>query len=98
PVLMLTARGDDIDRIAGLESGADDYLPKPFNPRELLARIRAILRRTADSGPDDPIELRVGPLRAHLRRREISLADAPLKLTNAEFTILATLMRSPGET
>jgi two-component system response regulator CpxR len=97
PVLMLTARGDDVDRIVGLDMGADDYLPKPFNPRELLARIKAILRRTIESETDEPIELTVGKLRVHLRRREAWLADQPLKLTNAEFVILVTLMRSPGE-
>jgi DNA-binding response OmpR family regulator len=97
PVLMLTARGDDVDRIVGLDMGADDYLPKPFNPRELLARINAILRRTIESESDEPIELSVGKLRVHLRRREAWFADQPLKLTNAEFVILVTLMRSPGE-
>jgi two-component system, OmpR family, response regulator CpxR len=97
PILMLTARGDDVDRIVGLEMGADDYLPKPFNPRELLARIKAILRRTGDSENDDISELLVGPLKANLRRREAFLNDEPLRLTNAEFVILATLMRSPGD-
>ncbi len=97
PVLMLTARGDDVDRIVGLDLGADDYLPKPFNPRELLARINAILRRTIESESDEPAELTVGKLRVQLRRREAWLGDQPLKLTNAEFVILVTLMRSPGE-
>src|SRR5690606_7095246 len=85
PVLMLTARGDDVDRIVGLEMGADDYLPKPFNPRELLARIKAILRRTVESEQDDVTELSIGPLRAHLQRREAWLNEEPLRLTNAEF-------------
>jgi DNA-binding response OmpR family regulator len=97
PVLMLTARGDDVDRIVGLDLGADDYLPKPFNPRELLARIKAILRRTSEPNEDEPIELVVGKLRANLRRREAWLSEQPLKLTNAEFVILVTLMRAPGE-
>jgi DNA-binding response OmpR family regulator len=97
PVLMLTARGDDVDRIVGLEMGADDYLPKPFNPRELVARIKAILRRTADSDADDVTELAVGALKANLRRREAWLDDEPLRLTNAEFVILVTLMRAAGE-
>ena len=97
PVLMLTARGDDVDRIVGLEMGADDYLPKPFNPRELLARIKAILRRTAEAEQDDVVELEVGPLRAHMQRREVLLDGEPLKLTNAEFVILATLMRAAGD-
>ncbi len=97
PVLMLTARGDDMDRIVGLEMGADDYLPKPFNPRELLARIKAILRRARDTGPEDATEFSVGPYAAHTRRREISVNGELLKLTNAEYTILVTLMRSPGD-
>ena len=98
PVLMLTARGDDIDRIVGLEMGADDYLPKPFNPRELAARIKAILRRTGDDLGDEVTEMEIGPLKAHLPRREIALNGQPLKLTNAEFVVLVTLMRTPGQT
>lgn len=97
PVLMLTARGDDVDRIVGLEMGADDYLPKPFNPRELLARVKAILRRTRETALAEPTELRAGPFEAHLSRREIMLDGRALRLTNAEFTILLTLMRTPGE-
>ena len=97
PVLMLTARGDDVDRIVGLDLGADDYLPKPFNPRELLARIKAILRRTSETDGDEPMEVSVGDLRVHLPRREAWLKEQPLKLTNAEFVILVTLMHSPGE-
>jgi two-component system response regulator CpxR len=97
PVLMLTARGDDVDRIIGLDLGADDYLPKPFNPRELLARIKAILRRTAETDGDQPMEVSVGDLRVNLPRREAWIKENPLKLTNAEFVILVTLMRAPGE-
>jgi two-component system, OmpR family, response regulator CpxR len=97
PVLMLTARGDDVDRIVGLEMGADDYLSKPFNPRELLARLRAILRRTNETGVDEPAEIDTGPFRVNIKRREAWKNDEPLKLTNAEFTILLTLMRSAGE-
>jgi two-component system response regulator CpxR len=97
PVLMLTARGDDVDRIVGLDLGADDYLPKPFNPRELLARIKAILRRTSEPDGDEPTEIAVGKLRANLKRREAWLGEELLKLTNAEFVILVTLMRAPGE-
>jgi two-component system, OmpR family, phosphate regulon response regulator OmpR len=96
-IVMLTAKGDDVDRIVGLEMGADDYLPKPFNPRELVARIKAILRRTADTDADDVTELVVGPLKANLRRREAWLDSEPLRLTNAEFVILVTLMRAAGE-
>jgi DNA-binding response OmpR family regulator len=97
PVLMLTARGDDVDRIVGLDLGADDYLPKPFNPRELLARIKAILRRTAETEGEEPEEITVGRLRVDLPRREAWLGETPLKLTNAEFVILVTLMRAPGD-
>jgi two-component system response regulator CpxR len=97
PVLMLTARGDDVDRIIGLDLGADDYLPKPFNPRELIARIKAILRRTSEVDGDQPVEIRVGDLRVNLPRRDAWIKDVPLKLTNAEFVILVTLMRAPGE-
>jgi Response regulator receiver domain len=95
PVLILTARGEDSDRILGLEMGADDYVPKPFNPRELIARIRAILRRTgraeASAGP-----LVVGDLRIDPAVREVWLEDAPLNLTSAEFTLLEAFMREPG--
>jgi DNA-binding response OmpR family regulator len=95
PVLILTARGEDSDRILGLEMGADDYVPKPFNPRELVARIRAILRRTsraeASAGP-----LVVGDLRIDPAVREVWLEDAPLNLTSAEFTLLEAFMREPG--
>ena len=97
PVLMLTARGDDVDRIVGLEMGADDYLPKPFNPRELLARVKAVLRRTVDSDDDLPQSVSVGSLHADLKRREARVGDEALNLTNAEFVILAALMREPGE-
>ena len=97
PVLMLTARGDDVDRIVGLEMGADDYLPKPFNPRELVARIKAVLRRTSEEIIDDTVELESGALKANLKRREAWLSGQPLKLTNAEFVVLATLLRAPGQ-
>jgi len=96
PVLMLTARGDDVDRIVGLEMGADDYLSKPFNPRELLARIKAILRRTAEASSAEPPELLVGSIRADTQRREAWVDDVLLPLTNAEFIILVTLMTTPG--
>jgi DNA-binding response OmpR family regulator len=96
PVIMLTARGDDVDRIVGLEMGADDYLPKPFNPRELLARIKAILRRTAEPPEDAPESVECGPLHANVRRREVRINGDSLNLTNAEFVILVTLMRSQG--
>ena len=97
PVLMLTARGDDVDRIVGLEMGADDYLAKPFNPRELVARIKAIFRRTGEEEVTEQTEIEVGPLRAVYKRREAFLDGQSLKLTNADFIVLVTLMRSAGE-
>ncbi|GGA63202.1 DNA-binding response regulator [Edaphobacter acidisoli] len=95
PVLILTARGEDSDRILGLEMGADDYVPKPFNPRELIARIRAILRRTsrteASAGP-----FAVGDIRIDPAIREAWLENAPLHLTSVEFALLEAFMRDPG--
>lgn len=95
PVLILTARGEDSDRILGLEMGADDYVPKPFNPRELIARIRAILRRTGRTEVSAR-PLLVGDLRLDPAVREARLEDAPLNLTSAEFTLLEAFMRQPG--
>ena len=101
PVLMLTARGADIDRIVGLELGADDYLPKPFNPRELVARIRAVLRRTearaSAAGASPPAEtLTVGDVSLNAGTRAAYRAGEPLELTTAEFDLLAALLRSAG--
>jgi two-component system alkaline phosphatase synthesis response regulator PhoP len=95
PILMLTARSDDVDRIVGLELGADDYLVKPFNPRELVARVRAILRR-ADRAKraDRPIE--VGSLRIDPRRRDAYLGRRRLELRAREFDLLCALARDPG--
>lgn len=94
PVLILTARGEDSDRILGLEMGADDYVSKPFNPRELIARIRAILRRTcrAEASPGPLI---VGDIRMEQAVREVWLEGAPLDLTSAEFSLLEVFMREP---
>ncbi|MBY5994124.1 response regulator [Ferrimonas balearica] len=99
PVLMLTARGDDIDRVVGLEIGADDYLPKPFNDRELIARIRAILRRTKDkeSGSAGQDELVSGDITLYPRRQEAWVGDTLLPLTATEFTLLHELVQTPGE-
>jgi DNA-binding response OmpR family regulator len=99
PVLMLTARGEDVDRIVGLEIGADDYLAKPFNPRELVARIRAILRRTSGDdretdGRRDLIEQ--GDISIDLRTRIVKRAGQPVDLTVIEFDILEKLLRSAG--
>ncbi len=96
PVLMLTARGEDSDRILGLELGADDYLPKPFNPRELSARLRAILRRSATK--NDAKELEIGSLYLSKQSRRVLLRGKELTLTGAEFSILAELMNDSGST
>lgn len=102
PVLMLTARGDETDRIVGLEVGADDYLPKTFSTRELLARLRAVLRRSATTAATcanaatPPSELVVGPLRINLDARSVVLDAAPLALTPVEFDLLASLAKARG--
>ena len=95
PVIMLTARGEDADRIVGLELGADDYLAKPFNPRELLARVRAILRR-AESGPDEEAPLEAGGIRLDPARREVWVDGAPVELTTTEFDLLRVLVAAAG--
>lgn len=105
PIVMLTARGDDADRIVGLELGADDYVPKPFNPRELLARMRAVLRRmkpasagviSASSKPD--ARLAIGPIEIDLAARAVFRSGAEVSLTSYEFRILTELARRAGET
>ncbi|HEX3796140.1 MAG TPA: response regulator transcription factor [Acidimicrobiales bacterium] len=95
PVLFLTARDDEIDRILGLELGADDYLVKPFSPRELVARVRAILRRTRDIPAVDDI-VTLGELEVDLRRREVRWAGVALALTGREFDLLAFLANNIG--
>ncbi len=98
PILMLTARGDDTDRIVGLELGADDYLAKPFNPRELLARLRAILRRSANAGAAPVQEpLRVGTLTVDPASRRVELAGREIDLTTAEFDLLRALAAHAGQ-
>jgi len=97
PVLMLTAKGDDVDRIVGLELGADDYVPKPCTPRELVARLRAILRRSEGGetlSPAGPIS--VGPLTLWPERRRAEWGGRPLELTSTEFNLLLLLARSAG--
>ncbi len=97
PVLMFTAKGDDIDRIIGLESGADDYVPKPCTPRELVARIRAILRRTElSSGQLDAGQFVVGPLSIHSETRQAFWFGERLDLTSTEFNLLEVLARQAG--
>ena len=94
PVLMLTARGEDVDRIVGLELGADDYLPKPFNPRELVARIRAILRRGEADAPSPNLCLNGVTLSPGART--VTADGAPVELTTLEFDILERLLRAAG--
>jgi DNA-binding response OmpR family regulator len=95
PVVMLTARTDDVDAIVGLELGADDYVTKPFNPRALVARVKAILRRTDGTVRlGRPIE--VGTLRIEPRRREVFVGDRGVELRAREFDLLAALARDPG--
>ena len=95
PILMLTARKEDVDKIVGLELGADDYLTKPFNPRELVARVRAILRRYQTGlKPSDIIE--AGRLRIDLSRHEVAIDGQPVKLRTKEFALLATLAQNLG--
>lgn len=96
PVLMLTARGDDIDRIVGLEIGADDYLPKPCNPRELVARLRAILRRIQKLPTQKPL-IELEDVKVDCSKRIVTVANQELELTNAEFNIVEMLIKSPGQ-
>jgi two-component system response regulator CpxR len=98
PVIMLTARTRERDRIEGLDSGADDYLPKPFAPDELLARIRAVLRRYNQGNRSQPEILRVGPLELNPAMRTARRSGEPISLTETELQILELLMRSAGRT
>ena len=96
PIIMLTARVEETEMLIGLELGADDYIGKPFSPREVVARVRALLRRTAREEPTPARSLHCGPLRLHPAERQAFLHEAPLDLTPTEFDLLATLMRTPG--
>ncbi|HVJ20992.1 MAG TPA: response regulator transcription factor [Polyangiaceae bacterium] len=95
PVIMLTAKGDETDRVVGLELGADDYLTKPFSPRELLARIKAVLRRMQPGFEQE--RLSVGPVLLELGSRQVTVAGRGVELTGLEFDLLAALMRRPGQ-
>ena len=95
PILILSARGDESDRVAGLELGADDYVVKPFSPRELVARVRAVLRRT-ESAPLADERITAGDLELDPVRRRVTVAGRPVALTPTEFELLATLAREPG--
>jgi DNA-binding response OmpR family regulator len=97
PVLMLTAKAGEADRVVGLEMGADDYLTKPFSPRELVARVKAVLRRTATSGHEAAgAQLHLGDLLLDTDRLAVTRAGTPIDLTATEFQLVATLARQPG--
>src|SRR5205807_975160 len=95
PILMLSARAEEVDRILGLRIGADDYLVKPFSPRELVARVHALLRR-AEIGPRAPAVLSIGDLRLVPDHHEVSVQDQHLDVTHFEFGVLLTLIEQPG--
>lgn len=101
PIVMLTAKGDEVDRIIGLELGADDYLPKPFNPRELLARIKAVMRRQAPEVPGAPTqqeeEITFGEFTLNLATREMYHGEEAISLTSGEFAVLKVLVSHPRE-
>jgi two-component system, OmpR family, response regulator len=94
PILMLTARGDETDRVVGLELGADDYLPKPFSPRELLARMRAVLRRAAPAAQSERVQ--VGDIAIDVAMRDVKVSGASVNLTALEFDLLLALARRAG--
>ncbi|MGQ8366520.1 two-component system response regulator OmpR [Glaciecola sp. 1036] len=101
PIIMLTAKGDEVDRIIGLEMGADDYLPKPFNPRELLARVKAVLRRKTSEAPGAPSQaeqiVRFGTYSLNLATREMNDGEKNMSLTSGEFAVLKSLVTHPRE-
>ena len=94
PILMLTARGDESDRVEGLEAGADDYMVKPFSPRELVARVRALLRRSQPSSAD--VTLNFGDIMLNVEQHKVTIHGTPLKLGPTEYRLLKFLMESPG--
>lgn len=95
PIIMLTARKDEVDRVLGLELGADDYVTKPFSPRELVARVKAILRRS-QKGREDTDDIRVPGLEVDVERRSVTVDSQPINLTFTEFELLTILARHPG--
>jgi DNA-binding response OmpR family regulator len=96
PVIILTARDDEIDRVLGLELGADDYVTKPFSPRELVARVRAILRRTGASAKEEPVVAEIGAVSVDTGRREVTAEGKVVPLTTREFDLLAFLVTNRG--
>jgi DNA-binding response OmpR family regulator len=94
PIIFVTARDDEVDRILGIELGADDYLTKPFSPRELVARLKSVLRR--QNGPESPAPLVVGAVTIDLGRRSVRVGETPVSLTSTEFDLLAKLASAPG--
>ena len=97
PIVMLTARDDELDKLLGLELGADDYITKPFSPRELVARVRAVLRRTEGAAAaTEPDRIAVGDLVLDVPRMRVEVGGMPAELTPTEFTLLATMARQPG--
>jgi two-component system, OmpR family, response regulator MtrA len=96
PIVMLTAKSDTVDVVLGLESGADDYIVKPFSPRELVARVRVVLRRTAQELAEQPEELQAGEIRLDFGRHEVKVRGRPVYLTPKEFRLLGVLVRAPG--
>ena len=98
PVIMLTARGEEIDRVAGLTLGADDYVVKPFSPRELVARVKAVLRRTASAPGEAERRLIHGSICLDLEKRRLSVNNQPVSLTPHEYALMVALMASPGRT
>jgi DNA-binding response OmpR family regulator len=98
PVIMITARGQETDRVVGLDLGADDYVAKPFSPREVVSRVRAVLRRAHPDPGDEPRVLVAGDLEIDLERREARKGGEPVKLTRKEFELLAHMVARPGIT
>jgi DNA-binding response OmpR family regulator len=96
PIIMLTARTTEEDKLLGLDLGADDYVTKPFSPRELLARVRAVLRRAGEKDEEQPAEARVGELLVNFRRHQVKVGGRSVSATPTEFRLLETLIREPG--
>jgi DNA-binding response OmpR family regulator len=96
PIIMLTARVDEADKLIGLELGSDDYVTKPFSPRELVARVRAVLRRTGGEREEAPVPIVAGDVAIDMERRQVTVSGQPVELTPTEFDLLVVLARHPG--